>query len=167
MTDFSLAPEQAAHASAIDHLHEQAFGPGRFARAAFRLREQGPHDPACSFVAVDDTDMLVGSVRMTRVVAPASGHRGCLLGPLAVSAARKNCGIGRALVRRSVAAAQATDAQFVVLVGDEPYYAPLGFAVAPKSLSLPGPVLPRRLLVNPLGSGDLTALAGVITFDTT
>ena len=28
----------------------RAFGPGAYARAAFRVREQAPHDPALSFV---------------------------------------------------------------------------------------------------------------------
>ncbi len=162
MTKFSLAPERADHASAIDALHQSAFGPGRFARAAFRLREQGPHDLARSFVALDAAGGLAGSVRMTAVRAGDSGLDGFLLGPLAVDISHKNCGIGRALVRHAVEAAAATDARFVVLVGDAPYYAPLGFVVAPDGLKLPGPVLPRRLLVHPLGGTDAQALAGVI-----
>lgn len=162
MTEFSIAPERADHASAIDTLHDQAFGPGRFARAAFRLREQGPHDPARSFVAFDASGGLVGSVRMSPVQTSASGHHGYLLGPLAVDVSRKNGGIGRALVSAAADAAAGTEACFVVLVGDAPYYAPLGFEVALRSLSLPGPVLPKRLLVRPLNAFDAASLSGEI-----
>ena len=165
MIDFTLAPERAEHASAIDALHQSAFGPGRFVRAAFRLREQGPHDCARSFVALDRKGELAGSVRMTAVRTARSGHCGFLLGPLAVDSSRKNGGIGRALVRRALDAAAETDAAFVVLVGDAPYYAPLGFVAAPAALALPGPVLPRRLLVRVLKSTDAAALEGVVRFD--
>ena len=37
-------PERPSDALAIDTLHHTAFGPGADARAAFRVREQAPHD---------------------------------------------------------------------------------------------------------------------------
>ena len=165
MTDFLIVPERAECADAIEALHAEAFGPGRFARAAFRLREQGPHDQALSFVALAAGDALVGSVRLTRVGLSQSGHCGWLLGPLAVMPTRKNQGIGKALVRQAVQAAQArTDGEFVILVGDAPYYAPLGFEPLPLgTVQLPGPVDPRRLLVHRLGtSPDGQALQGMV-----
>ncbi|WP_306118468.1 MULTISPECIES: N-acetyltransferase [unclassified Roseitalea] len=162
MTEFSIAPEQAHHHAAIEVLHEQAFGPGRFARAAFRLREQGPHEPALSFVALDADGRLLGSVRMTQVTTGARGQHGYLLGPLAVDVGHKNCGIGRALARKAVSAAAETRAGYVLLVGDLPYYGPLGFVLAPSAVRLPGPVDPRRLLVHPLGDAAPGALAGMV-----
>ena len=36
----------------IEAINEEAFGPGRFARAAYRIREGGPHERDLSFVAV-------------------------------------------------------------------------------------------------------------------
>ncbi|HYY83155.1 MAG TPA: N-acetyltransferase, partial [Beijerinckiaceae bacterium] len=41
MTELSLVlrPELPSDADAIERLHERAFGPGRFARTAFRIRE--------------------------------------------------------------------------------------------------------------------------------
>ena len=47
---------------AITAIHEEAFGPGRFARAAFRLREAGGHDPTLSMVAdhIDHVRDVVG-----------------------------------------------------------------------------------------------------------
>ena len=45
MTDVSLtiAPETAADADAIERLHERTFGPGRYAKTAYRIREGGAH----------------------------------------------------------------------------------------------------------------------------
>lgn len=168
MTDHLIAPERAECADAIEALHAKAFGPGRFTRAAFRLREQGPHDPALSFVALSPGGDLLGSVRLTPVVTTASGHHGHLLGPLAVAPYHKNKGFGRALVRRTVDAASATPgSHFVLLVGDAPYYAPLGFHQVPAGrLRLPGPVDPRRLLAHPLGNDAIIQeLAGVVGYD--
>lgn len=167
MTVFSIAPERATHDDAIEALHAEAFGPGRFARAAFRLREQGPHDPALSFVALDAAGDLVGSVRLTPVRVAESGHCGHLLGPLAVDPGHKNQGIGKALVREAVEAARRTDARFVLLVGDAPYYASLGFVPTQHGrVRMPGPVDPNRLLAHPLGhDGVVDALAGMVGFD--
>ncbi|MBO6639740.1 MAG: N-acetyltransferase [Roseitalea sp.] len=168
MTDHFIAPERAECADAIETLHAEAFGPGRFTRAAFRLREQGPHDPALSFVALSPGGDLLGSVRMTPVVTAESGRHGHLLGPLAVAPKHKNQGFGRALVRHAVEAASVTpDSGFVLLVGDAPYYAPLGFCQVPAGrLLLPGPVDPRRLLVHPLGDDAIVkALAGIVGYD--
>ena len=68
MTDLSLAirPENPGEADVIEKLHERAFGPGRFARTAFRLREGVPHEEALSFTALVGT-LVVGSIRLTRI----------------------------------------------------------------------------------------------------
>ena len=135
------APE---HDPVIEMINAEAFGPGRLVRAAERVREQGPHDPSLSFIAMMD-DIVVGSVRLTPVMAGAvAGH---LLGPLAVRPSFKNRGIGRELVRISVAAALSGGSEAVVLVGDQSYYGPLGFAPVTPGLRFPGPVDPARILV--------------------
>ncbi|MEO0544005.1 MAG: N-acetyltransferase [Pseudomonadota bacterium] len=157
-----IAPEQSAHASMIDALHALVFGPGANTRAAFRLREQGPHDINVSFVALADEE-VIGSVRMTPVTCSAN-HRGYLLGPLAVSPKWQNAGLGRTLVEQAVNAAKRQDnVQFVILVGDSPYYMPLGFKVAkPGRVSLPGPVDPRRLLIQGVDGFDADEVCGMI-----
>ena len=49
----------------------------------------------------------------------------------------------------------------MLLVGDEPYYARMGFQRAPKGqISLPGPVDPERLLYCELEPGALAAAKG-------
>ena len=58
-----ILPEAPDHADAIEKLHERGFGPGRFARSAFRLREGAREMASLSFIARVGT-LLVGSVRM-------------------------------------------------------------------------------------------------------
>ena len=149
--------EEPGDEPAIDALNDAAFGPGRFARTAYRLREGVPHDPAISFVALWE-GRLIGSVRLTAI--EIGTHPGLLLGPLAVHPDVANRGIGRALVRSSVARATELGHRLVLLVGDPPYYAPVGFApVAPGRITLPGPVDPRRILAAHL-SDDADTIAG-------
>ena len=47
---FSFSPQTDADLAAIERLTEHAFGPGRFAKTAYRLREGLPADHALSFV---------------------------------------------------------------------------------------------------------------------
>lgn len=153
-------PERPSDHAAIDALQRAAFGPGAYARAAFRVREQAPHDPALSFVSERD-GALIASVRQTPVAVGTA--RGLLLGPLVVDPCCKNMGYGKALMRQAVAAAKAAGAGFVVLVGDAPYYAPFGFRRLPgRDLRMPGPADPARLLVAELQPGAAEGLAGEV-----
>jgi predicted N-acetyltransferase YhbS len=159
--DLVYLTEDASHDAIIEIINEEAFGPGRFVKAAARIREQGPHERSLSFVCADAGE-TIGSVRMTPVKAgTVEGH---LLGPLAVRPSHKNLGIGRELVRIAVAAAARAGSQAVILIGDPPYYMPLGFRKVPYgALDFPGPVDPARVLVVPLaGEGLLDALKGEI-----
>ncbi|MDN2566624.1 N-acetyltransferase [Aquibium sp. A9E412] len=160
LNEIAFRPEDPAHDPAIEIINEEAFGPGRFARAAYRIREGGPHERALSFVALDGA-AVIGSVRLTRVAA--GGGRALLLGPLAVRPAYKNRGIGKKLVAIAVEAARRAGAGVVLLVGDAPYYGPLGFRqVPPGRLAMPRPVDPDRLLAAELRAGALAALSGAV-----
>lgn len=152
--------EDASHDDVIEMINAEAFGPGRHARAAARIREQGPHDRSLSFVCADDGE-TIASVRMTPVMA--GGVKGHLLGPLAVRPSHKNKGIGRELLRIAVEAAKRKGSEAVVLVGDPPYYCPLGFEkVSYNALEFPGPVDPARVLVVPIAEDTHARLKGVI-----
>lgn len=162
MSDPEIAylPEEPGHDPEIEAINAEAFGPGRFARAAYKIREGGPHADNLSFVAVCD-GQVVGSVRQTWVAALA--NKALLLGPLAVKPAWKNKGIGRRLVRIAVDAAREADAPMVILVGDAPYYAPLGFKpLTPGQIRLPRPVDPARLLVAEIAEGSISEFAGEV-----
>src|SRR6267154_2783576 len=101
MTDLSLTilPETADDAVPIERLHERTFGPGRYAKSAYRLREGSGHRPELSFTARIGT-LLVGSVRLSPIrigAAPA-----LLLGPLTVEPPFRERGIGLALMERAL-----------------------------------------------------------------
>lgn len=156
---FTYRPETPADSAGIEALHAEAFGPGRFARAAFRLREGVAHDPALSFVAIADGG-LAASVRLTPIVI---GTRpALLLGPLAVDPAFKGKGAGRQLVRLATDTARNAGHAVVLLVGDMPYYGPLGFEqLELRAVTLPAPVDPERVLVAGLVPGALDGLSGL------
>lgn len=149
---------------AVATLHETVFGPGRFARTAYRIREGAPAlSPACCKLEVDG--VLKGAVQMTWVTVGANPAKGMLLGPLAVCQNHANLGYGQALIAAALEKAEAHDAAYVILVGDLPYYERAGFErVPPRSINLPGPVDANRLLIRRLSadappSGALKAVA--------
>ena len=165
MNDVSLTilRETQADGPAIERLNERAFGPGRYAKTAYRLREGGPHAPALSFTARIGT-LLVGSVRLTPI--RIGETPGLLLGPLTVEPPFRERGIGQALIERALADARAQGHRLVVLVGDEPYYGRAGFKRVPKDRAvMPGPVDPERLLVAELASGAFEGVSGQIRPD--
>ena len=163
MTDLSLtlSPLTPADLPAIDKLDERAFGPGRFALSAYRLREGVSPDPDLSFVAHVGT-LLVGANRMTAITA--GGAPALLLGPLTVDPPFRSRGIGEALMAKSMEAARASGHRLVILVGDEPYYAKLGFKSSPQGrLQMPGPVDPARVLYCELQAGAFEGITGSVT----
>jgi predicted N-acetyltransferase YhbS len=159
----TILPETADDAIAIERLHERTFGPGRYARTAYRVREQLKHRCDLSFTARIGT-LLVGSVRSTSIRIGETGA--LLLGPLTIEPPFRERGIGRALIDRALAAARAEGHRLVVLVGDEPYYGRSGFKRIPKgTVTMPGPVDPARLLVAELVDGAFAGVSGAIRPD--
>ena len=162
MTDLSLtiSPETADDALAIDRLHERTFGPGRYARTAYRIREGAQHQLELSYVARIGT-LLVGSVRLTPV--RIGETNALLLGPLTVEPPFRERGIGLQLIERALEGARKKGHRLMVLVGDEPYYGKVGFKRIPKGqASMPGPVDPARLLIAELQAGAFEGVSGPI-----
>ena len=163
MTDLPLvlSPLTPADLPAIEKLDDRAFGPGRFALSAYRLREGVAPDSALSFVAHVGT-LLVGANRMTAI--NCGSAPGLLLGPLTVDPPFRSRGIGEALMKKSLEAARAAGHRLVILVGDEPYYARAGFRRVPMGrLTMPGPVDPARVLYCELVEGAFEGVKGAIT----
>ena len=163
MTDITIMAETADDVAAIERLHERTFGPGRYAKIAYRIREDVTHSLELSFVARIGT-LMVGSVRLSPVrigEAPA-----LLLGPLTVEPPFRERGIGQALLERALAEAKQQGHRLVVLVGDEPYYGKVGFKKIPKGqVTMPGPVDPARMLVAELADGAFNGVSGTIAPD--
>jgi predicted N-acetyltransferase YhbS len=155
-----IEPETPYDAEAILRLNERVFGPGRFARTAYRLRETTAADLSLSFVARVGT-LLVGANAMTPI--SIGETPALLLGPLIVEPVFRSRGIGEALVTRSLEAARAGGARLVVLVGDESYYGRMGFARTPLGrVVLPGPVDPARVLHCELQPGAFEGVKGKV-----
>jgi predicted N-acetyltransferase YhbS len=150
--------ETADDAPAVEALNADSFGPGRFAKSAYRLREGVDPVAELSFVATEG-GMLRGSVRFWPIMV--GGHEELLLGPLAVETGQRGRGIGITLMQAGIAAAKKGPWRGILLVGDEPYYARVGFArLPPGRIRFPGPVDQNRVLGLSLKDGEMLALSG-------
>ena len=160
---FTILPETPDDAVAIERLHERTFGPGRYAKSAYRLRESRGHVLHLSFTARVGS-LLIGSVRLTPICI--GDTPALLLGPLTVEPPFRARGVGGALIKRALKDAKAAGHALVVLVGDEPFYGKSGFKRIPKGqVRMPGPVDPARLLVAELKPGAFDGVAGMIRPD--
>jgi len=145
----------------IDQLHNTVFGPGRFARTAYRIREQA-QERGFTLTAWQGA-ALAGTAHFTPVTV---GKRDgvIMLGPLAVAPHLKGQGFGRWLVEEGVARVTSQGAALVILVGDLAYYARMGFTrIPPGQIRLPGPVAPERLLARELKDHALAEYAGEVS----
>ena len=116
-------------------------------------RARAELSPFCRVCRIDGR--LAAAVRFTPILIGGKGGA-LLLGPLAVDPDFANQGHGRGLVGKALEAARSAGIALVVLVGDEPYYARLGFKRVPHGqIVLPGPVDPDRLLAAELAPGAL------------
>lgn len=164
----SVAPAESLPPIVTERLHDaplvealvlRAFGPGRFAKAAERLREGRWPLLDLSFVAWDG-GRLVGCVQQWAV--RVGDTPAIFFGPIAVDPAYRSQGLGAALTERACEAAAAAGHAAVVLVGDMPFFGPQGFVPAP-NVTMPGPVDQRRVLARALRAGGADGLRGPVT----
>ncbi len=142
--------EAPADAAAVEALVLAAFGPGRFAKTAERLRERAR--VAAGFVARED-GAIIGSVRLWAI--RVGGEPALFLGPIAVAADSRRAGLGADLVQACVDHAGEAG---ILLVGDLPYFGRFGFRPAPE-VRLGGPVDQRRVLWRGAGEAKGPVLA--------
>lgn len=156
-----IEAESPSDAADVRTLVDAAFGPGRFAKTAERLREASMPIPGAALVAREG-ERVVGTVRLWPV--EVAGERMAFLGPLAVAGDRRRDGLGAQLIEAAFAAAEQAGCTGVLLVGDMPYFARFGFT--PAAIRLPGPVDPARVLArmfaaNSTPEGEVKAAAQV------
>ena len=157
----TIRHEKPIDIAAREALLDEAFGAGRAAKTAERLREGRLPAHGLSFVATEH-GRVVGTVRLWHV-APGGGQPALLLGPLAVAAAHRGRGIGTALMRRALREARQLGHGAVLLVGDAPYYGRFGFSAEKTgALRLPGPYARARLLGREFTPGALDGARGLI-----
>jgi len=160
---FHIVPERPGDQPFIEDLLDQVFGLSRRAKTSYRLREGEKSVEGLSFVALDDDGKLIGAVSFWHLFIGEGGMPALLLGPLAVSPALQGKGVGRALMHHGLDLARGMGHRLVILVGDEPYYARVGFARLPEGrLILPGPVDPARFLYLELQPGALNDAEGLV-----
>ncbi len=150
-----------------DGLLDRAFGIGRRTKTSYRLREGERPVEGLSFGLYVDDDTTGPTLRAVisfwHLRVGKQGHQAIMLGPIAVEPHLQGTGLGATLMRHSLKQATRLDHELVILVGDEPYYAPFGFSQVPDGrLILPGPVDPERLLFCELRPGAFDNVSGLV-----
>ncbi len=139
---YAIMEETPADAAGIETLLDSAFGLQRRTKASYRLRRDADHRPDLALVARVD-DALVGTIRYWPILVDAAPA--LLLGPLGVEPSLRGRGIGRALIRESLALVDRDGRCPVLLVGDLDYYGAVGFGRVAPRVSMPFEA-PERLL---------------------
>jgi len=165
MSQIPIEPQQDDDLPDIERLLDQVFGPDRFAKASYQYRKDVDPLADLSFV-MRDQGRLIASLRFWPVRIVTKDRRSSdalLLGPIAVDQAYQGQGLGIRLMNYGLN--QATDAghEYVILVGDEPYYKRIGFShTAAEGLMMPGQQDVARLLARSLGQASLENISGTI-----
>jgi len=151
---------------AVEHLLDAAFGPDRFARTAYRIRQGMDAVPALSFAAIGN-GVLIGTIQCWPVA-----HRAAdgtvtplvMVGPVAVRPDVQRGGHGRVLMAHMLAAAETRADSALMMIGDPEYYGRFfGFSAdATGEWDLPGPYEKRRLLARAVNGHRLPTDAGMI-----
>jgi predicted N-acetyltransferase YhbS len=135
----------------VEELLDRAFEPERKRRTAYTVREGMDWLPALSFAALDESDMMVGTIQCWPVAltdADGRAHPMIMVGPVAVLPERQEQGYGKALMAATLAGINPAAALPQVLIGDADYYGNWDFTAQPTTgWTLPGPWDPARLLV--------------------
>ena len=130
----------------IEKLLDEAFGPGRYARTAYRYREKHNLISEYSYI-YQDNKQLLASISFSQIFIN-NINKGLLLGPLAVKPGHDGKGYGVALVETTIKIIKKSKKyNFIVLVGDIDYYRRFNFKQISQPLNLVGPVNPDRVLI--------------------
>ena len=130
----------------IEKLLDEAFGPGRYSRTAYRYREKHNLISEYSYI-YQDNKQLLASISFSQIFIN-NINKGLLLGPLAVKPGHDGKGYGVALVETTIKLIKKSKKyNFIVLVGDIDYYRRFNFKQISQPLNLVGPVNPNRVLI--------------------
>jgi putative acetyltransferase len=111
----------------IDAVVGAAFG-GQVEVKLIRLIRASEHYvPELAFVAIDDAGKVAGHTMLSYTGLEGGSRNVLQLSPIAVVPVRQRQGVGSALVRYALAAADERGEPLVVLVGDPRYYGRFGF----------------------------------------
>jgi predicted N-acetyltransferase YhbS len=157
-----LLRERPRDSDAIEEMTEAAFGPERFHKTVYRLREDVLPIKDLCFVCLDQKNRLVDSIRNWPVVIN-DKWPAVMLGPLSISPELRGLGYGKALMWHSMAQSRLQGHSRIVLVGDPEYYNQFGFRRdLALHLQLPGWVEERRFLALELVAGAMIGVHGMV-----
>ena len=155
--------ETADDAAAVARVVEAAFGRPDELRMVEAVRASPGFVPELAFVA-DDAGAVVGHVMLSWVGLVGSEQRLLELAPLAVAPARQREGIGSALARAALAAADARGEPLVLVLGDPRYYVRFGFRRSDTlGIEPPAPAWHAAFMAAPLAAYD-PSLRGKVVF---
>lgn len=160
---FNISEARPEDQPEVEHLLDLSFGIGRRTKTSYRLREGSHAVDGLSLLIRDELLGVAGAISFWPLRIGADGTPALLLGPLAVHPERQNLGIGLTLMREGLARAKAQGHKLAILVGDEPYYARVGFKRLPEQLlMMPGPADPGRMLYLEIAPGALAGVSGLV-----
>jgi len=148
----SIIPLADVDPALVEELLDRAFEPGRQKRTAYKVREGTDWLPGLSFAALDEDEMLAGTIQCWPVALTdpeGRAHPMIMVGPVAVLPEQQGRGYGKALTTASLAAIDPRAPLPQVMIGDPDYYGRFwGFSAEHTGgWKLPGPWEPHRLLV--------------------
>mgnify|MGYP001134894326 FL=1 len=130
----------------IIKLLHKSFGPGRFARSVYRLREKNDRDTEFSYI-YELNNQILSSISYYKTFLN-NDINGLLLGPLAVDPEHRGKGYGVELVKYTIALIKKTMAyDFILVIGDYHYYEKFGFKKINNTFSFYGPVNSEKVLI--------------------
>jgi predicted N-acetyltransferase YhbS len=161
----TIIPLEAVDPAMIEEVLDRAFGPERHARTAYRIRAGMPWLPGLSLAALDENDLLVGTIQCWPIGLQTKDGQVPLVmvGPVAVVPERQGEGFGVGLMSAMLAedarlAASGGRALPQVLIGDSGYYGRWGFSAAlTGGWRCPGPYEQDRLLARGTGLAAMPA----------
>jgi len=157
-----LLRERQRDAAAIEEMTAAAFGPDRFHKAVYSLREDVTPLRELCFVCLDQRKRLVASIRNWPVLIN-DKWPAVMLGPLSISPELRGLGYGKALMWHSMAQSRLQGHSRIILVGDPEYYNQFGFRRdLALHLQLPGWVEERRFLALELVAGSMIGVHGMV-----
>ncbi len=152
MSEAKIIPLDLVSPDLVEELLDRAFDSSRKNRTAYKVRESMEPLGALSFAALDDNDMLAGTIQCWPVSLTDPQGRPfpmIMVGPVAVLPDLQAKGYGKALMTATLSAIDPAAPLPQVMIGDADYYGRFwGFTSEwTAGWSLPGPWDPARLLV--------------------